>query len=228
MGWIKSTILSSVPGLVHGFGDRSVSSDPAGIAAYFGLSGIARLNQVHGRDVFLLLDEALNGGGKLADADAIVTALRGVGIGVASADCVPILLADNEGHIAAAVHAGWRGTLARILDAALEKIDEEYGLKAADLNAAIGPSIKKCCYEVGDDVASLFMGRFDDWSEYLVPAGNFKYFLDLPGANRNELERSGLANIEVIDICTKCDPEFYSYRREGKGVGSQLSVIGLV
>jgi purine-nucleoside/S-methyl-5'-thioadenosine phosphorylase / adenosine deaminase len=227
MGWIKSKILSSVPGLVHGFGDRSIGSDPEGIAGYFGFSGIARLNQVHGSDVFLLKDNTLHGK-RLADADAIVTVLRHTGIGVASADCVPILLADREGHIAAAVHAGWRGTLSRILNAVVEKIDEEYGFEAAHLNAAIGPSIKKCCYEVGDDVASLFMDGFKDWQEYLVPTDNYKYLLDLPGANRNALEKAGVQNIEVIDICTKCNPEYYSYRREGKGVGSQLSVIGFI
>lgn len=227
MGWIKSSILSSVPGLVHGFGDRNVSSDPAVIAGHFGLSGIARLNQVHGRDVFLFRDGVLSSG-RLADADAVVTALRGVGIGVSSADCVPVLLADGEGRIAAAVHAGWRGTVSRILDAVLEKIDEEYCIKPSRLNAAIGPSIKKCCYEVGDDVASLFKDRFEDWSESLVPGDNYKYFLDLGRANRNSLEKAGVANIEVIDICTKCTPEYYSYREEGKGVGSQLSVIALV
>lgn len=227
MGWIKSKILSSVPGLVHGFGDRHVSRDTAGAAVHFGLSGIARLNQVHGRDVFLLTDDAPSRG-RRADADAVLTELRGVGIGVSTADCVPILLADRDGRVAAAVHAGWRGTLSRILDAVLEKMNEEYGIDPSRLNAAIGPSIKKCCYEVDYDVASLFMDRFDDWSEYLSPGVNRKYFLDLTGANRNGLERAGVTNIEVIDICTNCDHEFYSYRREGKGVGSQLSVIGLV
>lgn len=227
MGWIKSKILSSLPGVVHGFADRGVKGDPAEIAGYFGLSGIGRLNQVHGRDVFVLKDKAV-GGGRLSDGDAIVTGLRGIGIGISTADCVPILLADNGGNIAAAVHAGWRGTLSRILGATVEKINTAYGLEPSQLSAVIGPSIGKCCYEVGDEVASLFRDEFDDWSEYLIFADGCKYMLDLPGANRNALEKAGVPNIEVLDICTKCNQDFYSYRREGNGVGSQLSLIGLV
>jgi copper oxidase (laccase) domain-containing protein len=114
------------------------------------------------------------------------------------------------------------------LDSTLEKIDEEYGLKPWDLKAVIGPSVGKCCYEVGGDVASVFRDGFDDWREYLVETDGCKYMLDLPGINRRALERAGVAEIEVLAICTKCNPNFYSYRREGKGVGSQLSVIGLV
>ncbi len=228
MGWTKSTILSSLPGVAHGFADRDAVGDPSDVAELFGFSGMARLNQLHGNGVFILRDGAGIGEGKVSDGDAIVTSLRGVGIGISTADCVPVLLTDHEGTVAGAVHAGWRGTVLRILDSVLLKIDEEYGLKPGDLNAVIGPSVGKCCYEVGEDVAAPFRDGFDDASEYLMETGDCKYMLDLPGINRGALERTGVANIEVIGICTKCNPNFYSYRREGKGVGSQLSVIGLV
>jgi len=228
MGWIKSRILSSLPGVAHGFGDRNVNGNPAEVAEFFGFSGIARLNQVHGDGVFVLGDGDGLGEARVSDGDAVVTSLRGIGIGVSTADCVPILLADAGGTVAGAVHAGWRGTMLRISDSALRKIDEEYGLKPSRLNAVIGPSVGKCCYEVGEDVASLFRGGFDDCSEYLVETDGCKFMLDLPGINRNALEKAGVADIEVLGICTKCNPDFYSYRREGKGVGSQLSIIGLV
>jgi len=116
----------------------------------------------------------------------------------------------------------------RIIDSVIEKINEEYGLGPTDLNAVIGPSVGRCCYEIREDVATRIREVFDDWGEYLVPSGGSAYMLDLPGINRSALERAGVRSIEVIGICTKCNADFYSYRREGKGVGSQLSVIGLI
>lgn len=228
MGWIKSDLLSSLPGVAHGFADRNADMSPEGVAESFGFSGIARLNQVHGKDVFVLRDASAPGGGCVPDGDAIVTSLGGVGIGVSTADCVPVLLTDDRGTVAAAVHAGWRGTVLRILDSVLEKINEEYGIRPSELNAVIGPSVGKCCYEVREDVASRIREEFDGWGEYLVPSGGSGYMLDLPGINRRVLERAGVGRIEVIGVCTKCNTDFYSYRREGKGVGSQLSVIGLI
>jgi YfiH family protein len=228
MGWIKSNILSSLPGVAHGFADRNADGSPAGVAESFGFSGIVRLNQVHGNDVFVLRDGSAVGRGGVSDGDAIVTSLGGVGIGVSTADCVPILLTDTRGTVAGAVHAGWRGTVLGILGSVIEKINEEYGLRPSDLNAVIGPSVGRCCYEVREDVASLFREGCDDSGEYLVRTDGSKYMLDLPGINRNVLEKAGVGRIEVIGVCTKCNADFYSYRREGKGVGSQLSVIGLI
>jgi hypothetical protein len=189
---------------------------------------LARLNQVHGKKVFVLREKAAPGTGKVSQGDAIVTSLRGIGIGVSTADCVSILLTDHDGTIAGAVHAGWRGTALRILDSTLKEIHDEYGLTSSALRAVIGPSVGKCCYEVGEDVASLFRDGFDDLGVYLVKTDGCKYMLDLPGINRDMLEKAGVAEIENLGICTKCNPDFFSYRREGKGVGSQLSVIGLV
>ena len=225
MGWINSTILSSLPGVAHGFADRNAGGNPESL---FGFSGIARLNQVHGNGVFVLRNRAVVRAAKVSDGDAIITSLRGIGIGISTADCVSVLLSDHEGTVAGAVHAGWRGTVLRILDSVLQKIDEEYGLKPSDLNAVIGPSVGICCYEVGEDVASLFRGGLDYSNKYLLETDGCKYMLDLPGINRGALEKAGVANIEVLGVCTKCNPNFFSYRREGKGVGSQLSVIGLV
>lgn len=228
MGWIKSKILSSLPGVAHGFADRNADTSPAGVAESFGFSGVARLNQVHGKDVFVLRDKPAAGGGKVSDGDAIITSMGGVGIAVSTADCVPVLLTDDRGRVAGAVHAGWRGTVLRILDSVIEKIGVEYGLSPSELNAVIGPSVGRCCYEVREDVASRIRDGFEDWAGYLVPSGGSEYMLDLPGINGSVLKRAGVRNIEFIGICTKCNADFYSYRREGKGVGSQFSIIGLI
>ncbi|MCZ6638482.1 MAG: polyphenol oxidase family protein, partial [Candidatus Dadabacteria bacterium] len=95
------------------------------------------------------------------------------------------------------------------------------------LTAVIGPSIKKCCYEIGEDVASLFEERFQNFDQYLFKSRESKYFLDLSLANKLGLQKAGVPDIDVIDICTKCNDNFYSYRREGKGVNTQLSFIAL-
>ncbi|HVY55979.1 MAG TPA: peptidoglycan editing factor PgeF [Thermodesulfobacteriota bacterium] len=227
MGWIKSETLSELKGVSHGFSDRNADLSPGGIKEAFGFSRIARLNQVHGKDVFVLRDRPEAGEGRVSDADAIITSIGGIGIGVATADCVPILLTDVGGTVAGAVHAGWRGTVLRILDSVVEKINGEYGIEPSEIIAVIGPSVGMCCYEVREDVASHIREGFDDWDKHLVRKGGAEYMLDLPGINRGLLEKAGVKRIEIVGICTKCNADFYSYRREGKGVGSQLSVIGL-
>lgn len=228
MAWIESKLLSSVPGVAHGFSDRSTSGEVAAIEARFGFArGIARMRQVHGSDV-IVVEKGASRAPELPEGDALITVTRGVGVAVSTADCVPVLIADSGGTVACAVHAGWRGTLSRIVEKALGVIEENYDLKPSEMNAVIGPSIRDCCYEVGEEVALMFRGGFDDADEYLTDKGASKYMLDLTLANVSALRRSGVPNIEVLDICTKCREEFYSYRREGKGVGSQLSVVGLV
>lgn len=228
MTWINSKLLSTVPGVAHGFSDRSEKGEMSAIEARFGFSlGIARMKQVHGSNV-IIAEKGTFHAPELPEGDALVTATRGVGVAVSTADCLPVLLADSSGSVVCAVHAGWRGTLYRIVDSALRVIEENYGVLPSHMNAVIGPSIKDCCYEVGEDVAVMFRDGFEDADEYLIDTGDSKYMLDLTLANKSALMRAGVPNIEVLDICTKCQDEFYSYRREGKGVGSQLSVVGLV
>ena len=106
MNWTKSNILSTVPGVVHGFADRTLSGEASNLAGSLGLSGgIARLRQIHSSDVKVINEHS--GRGECMTGDALVTRLRGIGIGVSTADCVPVLLADDRGTVAAAVHAGW-------------------------------------------------------------------------------------------------------------------------
>ena len=226
MSWIKSRILSSIPGVVHGFGQRD-SGDTETIAGAFGLKKVARLKQVHGNRIIFTDDEDIFEASE-SEGDGLINASKGLGVAAAAADCVPILFADEGGTVTAAVHAGWRGTLAEISSEALRLIDERYAVPPSRMRAVIGPSIKLCCYEVGEDVASLFLGKFGPDGGYLQEKGGGKYMLDLPRMNAIILEREGAGAIETLSHCTKCDGSFYSYRREGKGVPSQLSFIGLL
>jgi polyphenol oxidase len=184
-------------------------------------------------------------------ADASVTKMAGLLLAVQTADCVPILLVDPKNHAIAAVHAGWRGTLARIVEKSIGRMHMQFGTHAADLLAAIGPAIGGCCYEVGTEVAAAFSGQFPNAAEFfdelrtgdepnplqwlnMMPPGHQpppkKVLLDLRKANRSQLEAAGVpaANIFVIDLCTGCHRDLlFSYRKEGAETGRLMAVIGI-
>jgi YfiH family protein len=160
------------------------------------------------------------------EADAAVTRLRGVMLGVQTADCVPILICDVSGTVVAAIHAGWRGTAAGIAATTVLRLGMKYSTAPKDLIASIGPHIGVCCYEVGDDVvaavanSSVFEHR-RDWA---------KPHLNLANANRQQLIKAGMSEerIEVSALCTRCRADlFYSFRREATKTGHMLSVIGM-
>lgn len=183
--------------------------------------------------------------------DASTTNRPGLLLGVQTADCVPILLVDRKKRAVSAVHAGWRGTLQRILLKTIGKMQMQFGTKPADLLAAIGPSIGGCCYEVGTEVAVKFKSQFrkaSDWFDDLrtgdepnplqwlnrMPPGHQpppkNVFLDLKKANRAQLLDAGLGaqNIYTSDLCTACRRDLlFSYRKEGAQSGRLMSVIGL-
>lgn len=226
MSWIKSENLSKVSGVVHGFSNRGFKGDLKETATHFRLRRIITLNQVHSSNVLVIKDGFREKPGQ--KGDAIVTSLNGMGIGVFTADCLPLLLVDRSASVVATVHAGWKGTLSQITRTALLEMGENFGTEPSTLYAVLGPSIGRCCYEVGEDVASLFMNKFENWKGYLFKKNDSKYTLDLKEANKIALIEEGVRDVEVIDICTKCDSGFHSYRRDGKGVGKQLSFVGLI
>ncbi len=226
MNSVFSHKLSKISSVVHGFLNKRFIGNSIEAADYYGLNEIATLKQIHGDSVFIIKDKFNSD--KEEKGDAIVSTVRNLGIGVYTADCLPILLADKKATVVAVVHAGWRGTLLQIAESTLLKMEKSFGLESNNVIAAIGPSIGRCCYEVGEDVATQYMNKFEYWEAYLFKKNGSKYILDLREANRLSLTMAGVKDVEVIDICTKCNTEFHSFRREGEGVGKQLSFIGLV
>ncbi len=186
-----------------------------------------------------------------ARADASVTKNAGLLLAVQTADCVPILLVDAKNRAAATVHAGWRGTLARIVEKAIGRMHMEFGTRSESLLAAIGPAIGECCYEVGTEVAAAFSGQFANAAEFfdelrtgdepnplqwlnMMPPGHQpppkKVLLDLRKANRSQLLAAGVpaGNIFVSDLCTGCRRDLlFSYRKEGSQSGRMMAVIGI-
>lgn len=175
------------------------------------------LKQVHGEEVFELLEKndwEKNRGG---EGDAILSVIPGRPIAVKAADCVPILFAHPEGLIGA-VHAGWRGSAQGVLRKTLQKMEQSFCLKTTELKMAIGPAICKDHYEVGEEVAREFPES--RYPGVLKPFGE-KFLLDLQRVNFLQALESGVSkqNMEIFPHCTFEDPSFHSYRRalkEGK------------
>jgi hypothetical protein len=160
------------------------------------------------------------------EVDAVVSDVPGVCLCVSTADCIPVLLYDSRTQATAAVHAGWRGTVGRILERALDVMAQEYGTQAADLTACIGPGISLDAFEVGDEVYEAFRAAGFDMAR--IARRDAKWHLDLPEANRLQLLARGVRaeRIEMSGICTYQHPEeFFSARRLGIKSGRILTGI---
>jgi polyphenol oxidase len=201
--------------LEHGFGTRQ-SEDWSQRPDLIGL------NQVHS-DVCVYSDGSL--AGRIGEGDALLTDVPGALVGVRTADCVPILIADVAKRAVAAVHAGWRGTAQAIAAKTVAAMIARFGLLARDLQAAIGPAIGECCCEVGPEVA----GQFKDF----VPeaAGlEERAHLDLPEVNRRQLLLAGVPpdRVYACGLCTACRAEeFFSWRRDRRKHERMVSAIGI-
>ncbi len=191
-------------------------------AAGLAEGSLGTVTQVHGDRVWEIKsapDPSLAG----VEGDALWTSTPGAAVGVRTADCVPVLLVDPVGKRVAAIHSGWKGTELEISARAVEALVRQ-GTRASDLLAAIGPSIRGCCYQVSAAVADRFRGRFDG---AVRDAGGTPH-LDLAVAVRATLETAGLtsAHIDLLPECTSCaSTQFFSHRRDRSLSGRQLSFV---
>jgi YfiH family protein len=193
--------------------------------------------QVHGTDIRVVTDAAQAKAPPYATGDddrcdALVSNRSHILLAVKTADCVAMLLGDPRTGAFAAVHAGWRGTVASIGTHALERLMREYGTMPRDLRVAIGPAAGACCYEVGNEVINSFRERFPGSDDLFTPTREGHARIDLFKANRKQLTSMGVAEerIHISPLCTMCRTDvFFSYRREksvhGK-VGRLMTVIG--
>lgn len=199
------------------------------------LAGVPRsrlrlLNQVHGRAVAVVPRES-SGVWTPPQADAAVTDDPLVALVVRVADCAPILLADRRTGAVAAVHAGWRSTMQRIVEAAVSSLRETCGTDPADLVAAIGPSLGPCCGEMGDEVVQAFRDAGHDEPtirRWFARDDRRRPHFDLWRANTDQLAAAGVpaAAIHVSGLCTRTYPEaFHSYRVAGVNAGRMAAVI---
>ncbi len=211
---------------------------------------LVTLRQIHS-DVIHLIEsvpaEPLTG-------DGMITATPGLLLAIQTADCLPVIVVDPKHHAVGVFHAGWRGTVQRIIEKGVGEMIRCFGSRPRDLKAAIGPGVHGCCYEVGEEVRTKFESQFS-YAERLfrevkesdpvrekypllfltarAPGhGELapKIFLDLVEANRQQLLAAGLAkkNINASDLCTNCHPELlFSYRAEKGKTGRLMGVAGI-
>ncbi len=187
---------------------------------------LVTVNQVHGENI-VKVDERNYRGVRTRRADAIITSVPRLAIGVETADCVPVLLLDPVKPAVGAVHAGWRSTVKKIVQKTINRMHEEFGSDPSRMIAAIGPSVGPECYEVDEPVMGPVKAAFSFWKDVTSPRGKDRWSLDLVKANKLELMQIGLPekNIHPVGMCTSCRKDlFYSYRAEGR-TGRMLSVI---
>ncbi|MDF2882364.1 MAG: laccase [Clostridiaceae bacterium] len=174
---------------------------------WFEVENVGYLKQIHS-------DLIYNYDGEIHQGDAIITDKYNTAVGIFTADCVPVLLADTEKNIAAAVHSGWRGSLNMIVFKTIKKLKQEYGCKSENIVAVIGPHIMDCCYNVGEEV----FASFSNASEFKNININNNGKLDLKEIIKHQLTISGVKNenMKFLNMCTYCNEnkEFHSYRKD--------------
>ncbi len=250
---VHVSALQALPGVAHGFFTRSggtssglygsnncafgsdddraaVSANRAGCMRAVGANALVTVKQRHTSDVLIARtpfswDEA-------PEADALVTARRGLALGILTADCVPVLLADAKAGIVGAAHAGWRGAFDGILANTVLTM-EKLGAVRADIAAAVGPCIAQASYEVGPEFIARFTARDPGFARYFTaPKDNGHAHFDLAGFAADRLREAGVGTVVVegSDTCAD-DGRFFSYRRsvlhKEPDYGRQLSVIAL-
>ncbi len=212
--------------------NRRMLSDAVGID----LLKFTFANQCHSTNV-AIVDENGRGRGALekdtalVNTDGMVTNVKNICLSVQVADCVPVLLYDPVHQVIASLHAGWRGTVRKIAQEAISKMVQNYGSKAEDIYAGLGPSNGPCCYEVGDDVyreARIALGSVKD---IIIPTQQpGKYIFDQWEANIRQLKDAGVKeeNIELAGICSQCQSDkFYSSRADEGVTGRFMAGIML-
>lgn len=223
--WLQADGWNQFPRLVHGFSHRMDDRNLVLSRLNTEALPLYTLKQVHGGDIFIVHQESDIGA--RPEADGLMSRESGVLLGIATADCVPVLMVAPERGLVAALHAGWRGTLKGISQRAVKTLNDRWDVDPEEVWVAFGPSISSCCYEVGREVGEALHERWKTASAW-QPQGD-KGFLDLRSINRAQCERAGIpaSQIQSVGPCTFCASlDFASYRREGAGAGRQLSVIG--
>ena len=232
-GFYQSSQLCRISGLVHGYSTRAIgdmrgASARKGFLRLLGLtdSSLIMGEQIHGSVVGMVGNVSAR---EILGVDGLVARSKSVPIGVAAADCVPLLLVDPTKGIVAAVHAGWRGTLANIASAAVGKMADQ-GSNVRDIVVSIGPHIGMCCYTVAKERIDRFVSLFGQDPKMTAYSEN-AWHLDIGWVNYRQLRDAGVlvSHIDAPPVCTSCQSDiFYSYRKDTKeSFGEILAVIGM-
>lgn len=252
---LQALLLSELAGVRHGFFTRSggvshgvyatlnggtgsndapdnVEENRARMAIALGVTPDRFLTayQIHSPDVVVVEEPWTHD--RRPRADAMVTRLPRLAIGVSTADCGPLLFADAEAHVIGAAHAGWRGALAGVIEAAIAAM-EKLGAQRSRIATALGPTIRQPNYEVGSEFVERFLAADADNKRFFKPSTSSGHAMfDLGGYIAERLQRAGITNFEDLGLCTYAEPErFFSYRRTTKlgepDYGRHINAIAL-
>ncbi len=175
------------------------------------------IRQVHGDKVLTVTQNDLPQQAILPEADGVVTNVSGIVLSIRTADCVPIFLYDPNKKCIGLAHAGWKSSAQSIAKKTVETLVQNYGSAPADILAALGPAIGRCCYQVGEEFEKIFPDEISYISD--------NRFLDLPLVNKNQLLKAGVKSKNIFEsaACTVCGQDFFSFRRDKEKAGRHLS-----
>lgn len=203
------------------------------LAKLFNVSktNIFGLAQVHGTDILVVDDDAIENRGKFfLEGDGLITQIPNLVLTTYHADCVPIYYYDYEKKVIGLVHAGWKGTYGNIGGKMIHLMISRYKSNVDRILVGIGPSIGPCCYEIGRDLAYQFVNKYDNYNHIVIERNN-KVYLDLWRINYLQIRDMGVSgeNIIISKTCTSCQNDrFYSYRREKGTRDRMIAAIGLI
>ncbi|GAA0124190.1 MULTISPECIES: peptidoglycan editing factor PgeF [Clostridium] len=191
------------------------------VKGFFKLDNIEYLNQIHSDIIYSYNEKSI----KELDGDSIITNKRNIGIGIFTADCVPVIIVDNKEKVIAAIHSGWKGTYEKIVLKTINKMVKDYNINPKDLSIYIGPHNRSCCYEVSQELIEKFK-NLDIYKNININQGRY---LDLEKCIFAQLALIGVEkeNINTIKLCTYCCENYklYSYRKIDEREGRLFSFV---
>ena len=215
-------ILFSDPGLDFRLPDRGPVFDSAQRqylqSAFPSFDHLVTVRQMHGDDI-LVLKKGAAIPEEPATADALITEMPGLALSIRTADCLPVFVCDQQTRGIGLIHAGWQGIRRALIMKTVQAMQYYFGSRGEDLRAVFGPCIRSCCYAVGREFKQYFPREVENRDGQL--------YFDLAQAARQQLIDMGVREANILDdgICTCCQTEYFSYRRQGEGAGRHLSLI---
>ena len=177
--------------------------------------------QIHGDDILVAEGTAADAK-NYPDADAYITDENNLPIAIRTADCVPVFIFDPQKRAIGLAHAGWKGTAKSIAAKTAQRMQDKYASRCYDLKIVLGPSIRACCYQVGEEFRDYFPSHIAERAGHL--------YLDVVSANRDQLLQAGIRPENIVDsgLCTCCHKNYFSFRRDGLKAGRMISLMMLV
>ncbi len=218
--------------LAYHVGDRKINVDKnrklvLGKLGLGSAKNIYSARQVHGDSIIVVDEKIPDNSSDMIEADCLVTSMTDTPVMVMGADCNLVLVVDTQKRVVAAVHAGWKGTLAGIIEKTITFLENKYITRPCDLSIYFGPCIRKCCYRIETGMLDKFIVKYGNWDFYHLQKEEI--FLDLVKLNKAQLKDSGVSEEKIFDCneCTFCNSDFFSYRKN-KITGRQAGIAAIL